>query len=57
MEENIITQRQHQVLLGTLLGDAHLELAPNKKSARLRLSQNANNNFYIEHFEKRRNSR
>lgn len=37
MEENIITQRQHQVLLGTLLGDAHLELAPNKKSARLRL--------------------
>ena len=48
MEENIITQRQHQVLLGTLLGDAHLELAPNKKSARLRLSLINNSIFTTE---------
>ena len=45
----IISEEQHQVLLGIMLGDGHLELAKNKKSARLKIEQSIEKRVYIEH--------
>ena len=44
-----ITEKQHQVLLGILLGDAHFELANNGKSARLKIEQSKDKSFYVDH--------
>lgn len=44
-----ISQEQHEILIGIMLGDAHLELAPNGKSARLLFCQMAKKDFYVKH--------
>ena len=44
-----ISEKQHQILLGLLLGDAHLELAENGKSARLKIEYSKEKLPYIEH--------
>ena len=44
-----ISEKQHQTLLGLLVGDAHLELAENGKSARLKLEYSKEKLPYVEH--------
>nr|YP_006666423.1 putative LAGLIDADG homing endonuclease [Trebouxiophyceae sp. MX-AZ01]AFQ93778.1 putative LAGLIDADG homing endonuclease [Trebouxiophyceae sp. MX-AZ01] len=44
-----ITQEQKEILLGILIGDAHMELAPNGKSARLKIEQQSKKRDYVEH--------
>ena len=39
---------QKNVLIGLLLGDGHIELAPNKKSARLKVEYSVKNSDYVE---------
>ena len=44
-----VTREQKEILLGILLGDAHMELAPNGKSARLKIEQSVKKQDYVEH--------
>jgi hypothetical protein len=44
-----VTREQKEILLGILLGDAHMELSPNGKSARLRVEQSVRKQDYMEH--------
>ena len=44
-----VTKQQKQVLLGILLGDGHMELSPNRKSARLKIEQEAEKLEYVKH--------
>lgn len=44
-----VTREQKEILLGILLGDGHMELAPNGKSARLKIEQAAKKEEYVEH--------
>lgn len=46
------SKEQHETLIGLLLGDAHLELAQNGKSARLKIEYSKKSEFYIEHLHK-----
>lgn len=57
MEKKIqnINQEQHAILVGILLGDAHLELSNNKKAARLRITQSSEHESYVEHLYERFN--
>jgi hypothetical protein len=42
-----VTKQQKEVLLGILLGDGHMELSPNRKSARLKIEQEAEKMEYV----------
>ncbi len=44
-----VTKEQKEILLGILLGDSHMELAPNRKSARLKIEQQSKKMEYVEH--------
>ena len=44
-----VTREQKEILLGVLLGDAHMELSPNGKSARLKIEQASKKREYVEH--------
>ena len=44
-----VTREQKEILLGILLGDAHMELSPNGKSARLKIEQSVRKQDYVEH--------
>lgn len=44
-----ITRQQKEILLGILLGDAHIEVSPNGKSARLKIEQASKKRDYVEH--------
>ena len=44
-----VTREQKEILLGILLGDAHMELSPNEKSARLKIEQSVRKQDYMEH--------
>ena len=44
-----VTREQKEILLGILLGDAHMELAPDGKSARLKIEQSVRKQDYVEH--------
>lgn len=44
-----VTKQQKEVLLGILLGDGHMELSPNRKSARLKMEQEAEKLEYVKH--------
>lgn len=44
-----LTKEQKEVLLGILIGDGHIELAPNKKSARLKIEQEIKKMEYVSH--------
>ncbi len=43
-----LSAKQKKVLIGLLLGDGHIELAPNKKSARLKVEHCVKNSDYVE---------
>lgn len=43
-----LTTKQHEVLIGLLLGDGHLEYSPTTKRARLKVEQRENAYAYIE---------
>ena len=44
-----VTKQQKEVLLGILLGDGHMELSPNRKSARLKIEQEEEKLEYVKH--------
>nr|YP_009106743.1 putative LAGLIDADG homing endonuclease [Elliptochloris bilobata]AIT95635.1 putative LAGLIDADG homing endonuclease [Elliptochloris bilobata] len=44
-----VTREQKEILLGILLGDAHMEVAPDGKSARLKIEQSVRKQAYVEH--------
>ena len=44
-----VTREQKEILLGILVGDAHMELAPNRTSARLKIEQSVRKHAYVEH--------
>lgn len=44
-----ITEFQREVLVGTMLGDAYVNLAPNKKGASLWIEQAGSHKEYVEH--------
>ena len=44
-----ISEKQHEIIIGLLVGDAHLELAENGKSARLKIEYSKEKLPYIEH--------
>lgn len=43
-----LTSLQKEIVVGLLLGDGHIELSPNGKSARLKIGQAARNSDYVE---------
>lgn len=43
-----LTTKQHEVLVGLLLGDGHLEYSPTTKRARLKVEQRENAYAYVE---------
>ena len=47
-----VTRQQKEILLGILLGDAHIEVSPNRKSARLKIEQASKKRDYVEHLHK-----
>ena len=44
-----LSAKQKDVLIGLLLGDGHIELSPNRKSARLRVEYSVKNSDYVEY--------
>ena len=44
-----VTKKQKEILLGILLGDGHMELSPNRKSARLKIEQEKERLGYVKH--------
>jgi len=42
-----LSSLQKEVLVGLLLGDGHIELSPNKKSARLKVEYSVKNSDYV----------
>ena len=47
-----VTEEQKEILLGILLGDGHMELSPNGKSARLKIEQEGKKLDYVAHLHK-----
>ena len=47
-----ISKEQKEILLGILLGDGHMEIAQNGKSARLKIEQSCEKREYVEHLYK-----
>lgn len=43
-----LTSLQKEVLIGLLLGDGHIEVLPNRKSARLKVEYSSKNDDYVE---------
>ncbi len=43
-----LSAKQKEVLIGLLLGDGHIELSPNGKSARLKVEYSVKNSDYVE---------
>lgn len=45
----LLSSLQKEVLVGLLLGDGHIEVLPNKKSARLKVEYSSKNTDYVEY--------
>jgi len=43
-----LSGKQKSVLIGLLLGDGHIELSPNRKSARLKVEYSVRNSDYVD---------
>lgn len=47
LESKTLSPRQESIVLGNILGDGHMQLAPNKKSARLRYNHSMKQADYV----------